>query len=392
MRKILILELIILIFFVACSRKNLTTGKLKSITDPPISKKIGKPDSTYQIVMKEKGINTINIQYLGCGGLLIEKNQEKVLIDPFFSNQGLVRVGLSSVSKYLKDIDCDLCDDANSKTKRHKGRCIKPNVDLVNKYIVSGIVNVTGVKSILVTHAHYDHLLDLPHIYNTFLKKKADTIKILASESTYKLTKKLIDSTRFIPIEDNLTTYQKMGMVENLNDNGTIKVWPVLSDHAPHFESIKLFDGEVCNTIKDPIEYYEGTHAHWWREGKTIDYLLEFINKDIKDTFRIFIQSSASCPKYGFLPDDYNKRIDLAVLGIASYQYACDYPDTCIKRLNPSQILMVHWEDFFLRYDRKKGPKTVRGTDVKKFLLEYKTKGNKPLHMVEPLTNITIKY
>ncbi|HSZ25214.1 MAG TPA: MBL fold metallo-hydrolase [Cytophagaceae bacterium] len=372
--------------FLSCSSKNLFPVSQNKIPENTIT--IGKPKTDYPIVLNPNGRDTIELQYLGCGGFSIKKKKDKILIDPFFPNIGLLKLGVSGFSQYLNDNSCALCNNPTTKNKKHKGSCIRPDTCFINTLGDSNVVDFSGIQSVLITHAHHDHLLDVPHIYNRFLKN--EKVKIIGNESTYKLIQNLIPTSSFIHVEDSLTTYQKNGMILKLNKEGTIIAKPILSDHAPHLESVKLFDGEVCNTIKDAKEYYSGTHAHWWREGKTLDYLIEFIES--KDTFRIFLQTSASCPKFGFLPDT-TTRIDLAILGIASYQYACNYPDEYIARLKPKQILLAHWEDFFVPYG-KKNPKLVRGTDVKGFLVNYKKKNNNkpPLTMVEPLTKIILHY
>jgi len=60
-----------------------------------------------------------------------------------------------------------------------------------------------------------------------------------------------------------------------------------------------------------------------------------------------------------------DKSVDLAFLTLASFHFSPDYPCTLLRAINPTEIVWIHWEDFFRKYS--KDPKTLRGTDIVKF-------------------------
>ena len=317
----------------------------------------------------------INIQYLGCSGFLISQNKEAVLIDPFFSNSRVGRVALSLVSKK-----------------------IRPDVGLLSSLKDSINIDYSFIKAVLITHTHYDHVLDVPYIYNNFLP--AEKPFIYGSSSLNTLIKKLIpDSTKIKNLDAFLSDYYHEGQWVNINQH--IRFLPIASDHSPHFHMIKFFDGEVCSPI-EPEEYLQGTKVQRWAEGRNIAYLIEFTQSD---TFRIFIQSAATSPNHGFPPHSYieKKRIHLALLCMASFEYVCEYPAGIISYLKPQHIMVEHWEDFFHSYKKrlKKGFKIVRGTNGKNFIpaiersiKKYDTINNpkEKYTIAEPLTKIKIKY
>ena len=76
----------------------------------------------------------VHVTYLGTGGLLIERNGAAILSAPYFANNSLFRVGLW---------------------------CLAPRNNLVDQYLPA----LDDVQAILVGHAHYDHLLDLPYLW-----------------------------------------------------------------------------------------------------------------------------------------------------------------------------------------------------------------------------------
>ena len=79
--------------------------------------------------------NAIRVTYLGVNGFQFETNGHALLVDPYFTRVGLLPAGLNRPIQ-------------SNPTRVSEGlRHIRPNVD-----------------AILVTHAHFDHLLDAPEI------------------------------------------------------------------------------------------------------------------------------------------------------------------------------------------------------------------------------------
>jgi L-ascorbate metabolism protein UlaG (beta-lactamase superfamily) len=99
------------------------------------------------------GNQTLTIQYLGAGGLYLLNRNEGILIDPFFSNQKVGKLGWSVLFG-------------------------KENIRANKRMVTYGLKSIevqTGplapqVKAIFSAHSHYDHLLDVPAVFATLNK------------------------------------------------------------------------------------------------------------------------------------------------------------------------------------------------------------------------------
>lgn len=272
-----------------------------------------------QGLSKVKGIT---IQYLGAGGMLISHNQTTIAIDPFFSNVFVKAWKTNAV--------------------------LKPDTTAIKA--VSGIENLRNVDAVFITHSHYDHVLDVPYLYKKVFEKHPP---VYGSKSVNNLLKNLIPSDDLSNVQDSAAQYLKPEM-HWIKVNNTFRVLPVLSDHAPHYKFVKLFDGEVILSPTEQ-EYYTGTNPALWKEGRTLAYFIEIIEKT--DTFRMHIQTSACTPTEGLPPQSYIQQIgkvDIAMICMASFDNVDDYPDRLLDYLKPEKVIVVHWENFFEKYELDK--------------------------------------
>ncbi len=164
----------------------------------------------------------LEIRYLGSGGHLIRRGPTAIMTAPFFSNPGLFRVGVGRISPDSARIDA-----------------------AVEKIIENG-GRLDDVQAILVGHAHYDHLLDVPRVWREY----APHAKIFGS-----LTAKHI--LRGFDIPDD--------QIETLNSSaasrwapgrwvvvGDVRFMAIESEHAPHAFGIKLYGGEIRKDLDRP--------------------------------------------------------------------------------------------------------------------------------------------
>lgn len=121
-------------------------GYVKNTTGPRVSESFYKKEP-YTVAFPSNKNKTINLRYLGCGGYYMANDKSAILIDPFFSNKAFwtlpisrIRTKTTIVNNALKDLEQDI------KAK---------------------------VNAIFVTHSHYDHMLDVPYVY----EKYTDTTK-----------------------------------------------------------------------------------------------------------------------------------------------------------------------------------------------------------------------
>ncbi len=327
------------------------------------------------------GNNTLTIQYLGAGGLYLLNKNDGILIDPFFSNQKVGKLGWSVLFG-------------------------KENIRANKKMVTYGLKSIeaqTGplapqVKAIFSAHSHYDHLLDVPAVFATLNKPM-----VYLNQSGYNICYNTIDKNKMDALEAHMNTADKTRPpITWATDSTSVHVYPILADHNPHLKNIKAFDGDITTpnqTFKNP---YDKTTANTWLEGNTFAFVIDYVTNN-KITLRFYIQSSssnASCTPtiadkqgkcFSFLDSLPLHNIDVAFLGIASYAASPQYPAELLTALNPTAVVWLHWEDFFRPYTRP--PKTVRATNVPSFFnLDAVNKVKNKAYLPWPRAVLEIKY
>jgi hypothetical protein len=273
----------------------------------------------------------VRFTYLGTGGWLIQHDGASVLTAPFFSNPGLVEVGVARLVPDSVAID----------------RFLPP---------------VEDVSAILVGHAHYDHLMDVPYI----LRKKATEARVYGSRTMVNLLRgdREIAPERLVALEgDAVGTPETAGRWSYTSD-GRIRFMALASQHAPHLLGIRLYHGEQAMPRTSLPE-----RAHEWLDGPTLAWLIDILGDGGEVLMRIHYQDSASEPPHGFppaslLPPD-GVRVDVVILCTAGSGEAPGHPAGIVEALAPRLVLMGHWEDFFRPLSAPL--RAVPGTDVEAF-------------------------
>jgi L-ascorbate metabolism protein UlaG (beta-lactamase superfamily) len=227
--------------------------------------------------------NGVRVTYLGTNGYQFESKGRALLVDPYFS-----RVDLLSVAV---------------------GSRIQPNVARIN----DGLRHLSpNADAILVTHGHFDHLLDVPVI---MAKTRA---RLIASASSVQLVRQLPDAGA------------ASGDAVKAGDLRRIGPWKIHVLPATHD---RLF-GQVPFDRPAP-QAGAPRRAADWICGEPLAFLIEVNGQ------RIYIDSGGTPAQ---LPP--NEPVDLAILGMA-------LPDSrarlaaALERLQPRYILPSHQDDFF---------------------------------------------
>ena len=331
------------------------------------------------ITLNPSAKHSIKLLYTGCGGLVISNGKSAVLTDPYYTGHSALHAPFGKIKIDPK------------------------NTQRILDTIKKKIIDPSFIKTVLVTHSHYDHLEDLPYLLEQ--KKLAGTVTVIGSESTQNsIAYFLKGASRFTNADSSVYLQNPAkplsGKWIDLPDN--MRVMPIESQHAPHFYSIKLM--KHCTPKEN---FGERTKAHTktkalkWREGRTYSFLLDVFDDEKKDTLRIFIQTSSCNPPYGFPPaaELGKKNVDIAFLCVASYAYVDNYPESILTLLKPKKTILVHWENFF-KDMYVENPKSVPGTKLKPFVnrlkKHYHLTENSGLKnfflMPEPLTLLEIDY
>lgn len=268
---------------------------------------------------------TLQIRYLGAGGVLLKRGEDALLAAPFFSNPSMLRVAFGEVRWRKEEVD----------------RFLGPK-DRDDLAAVSGVI---------VGHAHYDHLMDLPYIKQTYLPKAkiygSDTARntLLGDETLKKKPEDLVS------VEHQAWAAPPAGQPEPVvvwtQVNERIRFLALKSEHAPIFLGIKFFEGHY----REPLPVIP-TSAWAWREGETLAYLIDFLGPDGKTVeFRVHYQDTASNPPLGFPPPSVvppdGRGVDVAILCVPGHTQVKGYPAGIVERLRPRLAVLIHWEDFF---------------------------------------------
>ncbi|MCK6467882.1 MAG: hypothetical protein L6Q53_06770 [Candidatus Brocadia sinica] len=334
-------------FVILISLNIVFSGCVPSIGRMPV---YNTKQETLQMQGEEK--NTINVQYLGVGGYLFRHGKNALMTAPSITNPGLLKI--------------------LSMTK------LTTNEELVDLLLPP----VEDVEMILVGHSHYDHLLDVPYV----MRKYAMNAVVYGSKTMGHIMAAAVDKSRIIAVD----TYAAKGKTPGqwiYNQDRTIRFMAIESEHAPHFAGMKLLpEGPYDKDLKHLPRTVFG-----WVEGQTYAYLIDFLNEQGNIAFRVHYQDAASTPPLGFVPDlpaNDLKRVDLAILCVASFTQVKEYPEGIIRAIRPKNILLGHWEDFFR--NQKRPVKVLRTTNVRNFIkrLESVMPGDSQWQMPMPFTQM----
>ena len=285
---------------------------------------------TSALHLNGQGKKVINVQYLGIGGYLFRYGKSALITAPMFTNPSLFK--LASLTQ------------------------LKTDEGLVDRLLPS----VEDVEIILVGHTHYDHLMDVPYI----MKKHAKKSVVYGSETMGHIMAAAVDKSRIVTVGKCAAKGKTPGQWI-YNQNRTIRFMAIESEHAPHFAGIKFLpEGHYNKDLKRLPRTVFG-----WVEGQTYAYLIDFLDEQGSIAFRVHYQDAASTPPLGFapeLPANEQKRVDLAILCVASFKQVNNYPEGIVRAIRPKNIMLGHWEDFF----RKQGKpvKALRATNVGSFI------------------------
>jgi L-ascorbate metabolism protein UlaG (beta-lactamase superfamily) len=256
------------------------------------------------------GLEAVRFVYLGVGGWIIERGDDQVLAAPLFSNPSLVRTGLLSVRSDTAIVD------------RH----MAPH-------------DVSEAKAILVGHAHYDHLMDVPRV----ARRHAPGAKILGSAVVrYTLGTWSGVADRVLEIDGLAGDEARVGEWIVLGDG--LRVMALRSHHAPHFEGYTLYKGSLDRPLTE-----EPRWASEWLDGPTYAFLVDFLGEGGSVEFRVYYQDAVSAPPRGFAPAALmaERPVDVAIFVPATFDQVDWHPEAFVENLGPRWVLLGHWENFF---------------------------------------------
>jgi L-ascorbate metabolism protein UlaG (beta-lactamase superfamily) len=281
----------------------------------------------------------VQIKYYGAGGVLLQRAGDKILFAPFFSNPSMLRVAFGEIRSIPGEVDHFLGPDA---------------------------ARIAGVSAMLVGHAHYDHLMDVPYVRSRYIPG----VPVYGSKTVRNIL------LAAFPNDPRLVAVDKQPEdIGRLDHTGKwwyatprIRFMALASLHSPIALHHRFFEGDY----DAPLGALP-TRATGWKGGTTYAWLVDFLAPDGQVEFRVHYQDAASNPPWGLppravVPPD-GRRVDLALVCMPGFQEVQDYPETLVALLRPRFLVLIHWEDFFERLpDDPHKLRTVALLDAAKFL------------------------
>ncbi len=285
----------------ACSER-LTLAELPTFTEATFTKRSA---------VSSQGQPALQVTYTGTAGALLEVGEHAVMLDPYFSNHSL----------------------SNGSTQSSEA-------------VVDALLpDLTSLKAILIGHAHADHLFDAPYV----LSKAPDQAKIYGSQTTSNIIAPRVSAQRRVVVNDVMAVGQTPGRWLSL-PGGMVRIMAIQSEHAPQLGPILLGSGHVEDEQESMLELSD------WKMGQPLTYLVDFLARPVTEEqpradigYRVFLQSSASGSQYGNPPQAVlaERPVDLALLCVASFNNIDDYPEHVIEAVQPTDIMLIHWDKFY---------------------------------------------
>jgi L-ascorbate metabolism protein UlaG (beta-lactamase superfamily) len=245
----------------------------------------------------------VEVRYLGSGGIYLRWRDDAILVGPSFSNPNPVRAQLLRA---------------------------KPNEERIRKAFEH--IEHHRVRAIFAGHSHYDHIADIPTIARLYMPEvpihvNAMGMRALAGEGL---------------------NVHELAVGNAPIDAGSIRVRAVISGHAPQICKWRRFPcvyagREIGANWTTPLTKHRLVRMHGGQPLALVIELLNGDNKGDKEPYRIYYNDSSPDSPLG----QTTGRFDLAILTIAQWNWARDYPRDLLSVLRPRHVVISHWDNFF---------------------------------------------
>ncbi len=250
----------------------------------------------------------LQVTYLGVGGWIFGWRGQRILTGPFYTNPSSTRVGFSTIYS---------------------------DTALVERLLP----DVEDVQAILVGHAHYDHLMDVPYV----AARRAPNATVYVNQTGAHILAAALPSSRTVAVNAAAGTPEAPGRWIPVGSG--IRFMAIETLHAPHFPGLALYDG----TIDAPLQELP-SRASGWKGGVAYAFLIDFLDVTGQVAYRIHYQDLASSEPWGLippLPARDQHPVNVAVLCPPSFERVTRYPEAIVENAMPEHVFLGHWEDFF---------------------------------------------
>ncbi|MCX5850106.1 MAG: MBL fold metallo-hydrolase [Deltaproteobacteria bacterium] len=242
---------------------------------------------------KKRETNAVSITWLGTAGVLISDNQTGILIDPYVSRCGILKIAM--------------------------GLPLQSDKEAIKKWVAR--LGKNHIQAIAVSHSHFDHCLDAPYFA---LETGAP---LMGSESTLNVGRgaSLVEAQLEAVKPDREITV------------GEFKLKFIESIHGPVFLGRVPYPG----TIDKPL--FPPRPAGDYKLGQTYAILISHPYGTI-----------AHHGSAGFIPGMYEGvTSDVVLLGIAGRGDTETYLKNVPLKLGAKLVIPIHFDNFFVPLEKK---------------------------------------
>jgi hypothetical protein len=288
----------------------------------------------------------LEVRFLGVAGFSLAFGGDRVLTAPLYTNPSMPDVLAGT---------------------------IRSEPDIIDRFFDPTLYDA---KAILVGHAHYDHLLDVPYVWSKtagatiygnlsvkhILSALSSTHAPSCSTSSVASDEPVIPDEAVVAIDapgNDRVDYRLCATPQSscpgANDGrpgewiavpgSHVRIHALCSSHPAQFIGVHFANGCIDSDLCQLPP-----HAIDWREGGTIAYLIDFLDHETgRPVFRAYFQDAPTSAPVGNVHPDLlaEKAVDVALLCVGNFDQVRDQPGEIIAAMKPRFVIGGHWESFF---------------------------------------------